>query len=148
LRARDFSSAAEIEIVQVLEEAQNFTRYLIAYPSDGLRVTGMLNRSRGDKPFRVIILAPVTPDQAPDLYQRLSPLPYLDLVQAPVQIHWGSNDEVVPCKWSGDLLAELQATGKQIEYFEYPGQPHSFQGASNQLYLRRIAEFYQQYLGT
>lgn len=289
LREREIASDAEIEIVRVLEEAQNFTRYLIAYPSDGLRITGMLNRPRGDGPFPVIILAhgyypldvyqtgngtrtaadylanrgfltispdfrshagsddapnlfraghvidtlaviplaqklpdakpgkvgiwghsnggaimarvmtisdqvaaaviyapasltiaedyefrvgraaaqagqapgrrsgvidlitiefPVTPDQAPDLYQRLSPLPYLDLVQAPVQIHWGSNDEIVPYKWPGDLLAGLQAAGKQVEYFEYSGQPHSFQGPSNQLYLRRIAEFYQQYVGT
>jgi dipeptidyl aminopeptidase/acylaminoacyl peptidase len=50
-------------------------------------------------------------------------------------------------KWPGDLLDGLKAAGKQVEYFEYPGQPHSFQGAANQLYLRPIAEFFAQQLG-
>jgi dipeptidyl aminopeptidase/acylaminoacyl peptidase len=95
---------------------------------------------------RVEIEFPVKPDQAPELYERLSPLPYLRYVQAPVQIHWGSADETVPYKWPGDLLAGLKAAGKPVEYFEYAGQPHSFQGAANQLYLRRIAEFFTEHL--
>ncbi|HEU5012582.1 MAG TPA: prolyl oligopeptidase family serine peptidase [Roseiflexaceae bacterium] len=288
LRSRSYGQGA-IEIVRVIEETPNFTRYLFAYPSDGLRITGMLNRPHGDGPFPVIILNhgyypldvyqtgngtrlaadylanrgfmtlspdfrshagsddavnyfraghvidtlnliplaqklpsaqagkvgmwghsnggavtakaitisdqiaaaviyspasstiaedyqfrversrgragqpagtrtgvidtiekefPVTPEQAPDLYQRLSPLPYLKYVQAPVQIHWGDADETVPRKWPGDLLAGLQAAGKRVEYFEYPGQPHSFQGAGNQRYLQRIAAFFGQYLQT
>lgn len=287
LRARKYGEG-QIEIVRTLEETANFTRQLIAYRSDGLRITGMLNRPRGDGPFPVVILNhgyyaldvyqtgngsklaadylanrgfltlspdfrshagsddapnlfraghvidtlnliplaqqlpeaqpgkvgmwghsnggaitakaivvsdqiaaaviyspassnitedyqfraersqaragqpagrrtgvidllsiefPVTPEQAPDFYQRLSPLPYLNNVTAPIQIHWGSNDETVPRKWPGDLLAGLQAAGKQVEYFEYPGQPHSFTGAQNQLYLQRIAEFFKQQLG-
>jgi hypothetical protein len=36
---------------------------------------------------RVDVEFPVKPDQAPDLYQRLSPLPYLQYVSAPLQIH-------------------------------------------------------------
>jgi dipeptidyl aminopeptidase/acylaminoacyl peptidase len=95
---------------------------------------------------RVTTEFPVTPEQAPDLYQRLSPLPYLKYVRAPIQIHWGTADQTVPYKWPGDLLDGLKAAGKQVEYFEYPGQPHSFTGASNQLYLQRIADFFSQNL--
>ena len=285
LRARTYGAEGQIEIVRVLEQTASFTRYLFAYPSDGLRITGMLNRPKGDGPFPVVILNhgyypldvyqtgngskqvadylaargfltlapdfrshagsddapnlfraghvidtlnliplaqklpeaqpgkvgmwghsnggaitakaivisdqiaaaviyspassnivedyqfrvgrsraragqplprggistvaiefPVTPEQAPDLYERLSPLPYLDYVQAPVQIHWGTADETVPYKWPGDLLKGLQDADKQVEYFEYAGQPHSFQSAANQLLLRRVAEFFGQYL--
>ena len=285
LRKRVYGIEGQIEIVRVLEQTASFTRYLIVYPSDGLRITGMLNRPKGDGPFPVVILNhgyypldvyqtgngsklaadylaargfltlapdfrshagsddapnmfraghvidtlnliplaqklpeaqagkvgmwghsnggaitakaivisdqiaaaviyspassnivedyqfrvarsraragqplprggiasvaiefPVTPEQAPELYERLSPLPYLDNVQAPVQIHWGTADETVPYKWPGDLLKGLQDAGKPVEYFEYPGQPHSFQGVANQLYLRRIAEFFGQHL--
>jgi uncharacterized protein len=95
---------------------------------------------------RLAVEFPVKPDEAPDLYQRLSPLPYLRYVQAPVQIHWGTADETVPAKWPGDLWTGLEAAGRQVEYFEYAGQPHSFQGEANLLYLRRIAEFYSLHL--
>lgn len=286
LRARSFGGG-QIEIVSTLEQAAGFTRYLIAYPSDGLRITGMLNRPNGDGPFPVVILNhgyypldvyqtgngsklaadylaargfltispdfrshagsddainlfragqaidalnlvplaqllpeaqpgpigmwghsnggavtakaiavsdqiaaaliyapasltiaedyefrvgraaarrgqapgrrtgvldvvtrefPVTPRQAPELYQRLSPLPYASLVSAAVQIHWGTADETVPANWPGDLLSALQAAGKPVEYFEYAGQPHSFTGAANQLYLQRMAEFFALHL--
>ncbi len=286
LRARSYG-AGQIETVQMLEDAGSFTRSLIAYQSDGLRITGMLNRPKGDGPFPVVILNhgyypldvyqtgngsklaadylaargfltispdfrshagsddavnlfraghvidvlnliplaqalpeaqqgpvgmwghsnggaitakaitisdqigaaliyapasssivedyqfrvertaarasqppgrrtgvldlvtvefPVTPEQAPDLYERLSPLPYLGNVTAPVQIHWGTEDEIVPYQWPGALLDGLKAAGKDVEYFEYFGQPHSFQGQGNQLYLERMAAFFAERL--
>ena len=59
LRARQYDSGP-IEIVQTLQVTDVFTRYLVAYPSDGLRVSAMLNlpkgsRSPGEK-FPVIVL--------------------------------------------------------------------------------------------
>jgi len=287
LRGRSYGTSGAIEILSVMEETPKFTRYLFAYPSDGLRITGMLNRPKGKGPFPVVILNhgyypldvyqtgngskvaadylanqgfltlapdfrshagsddapnlfraghvidtlnliplaqklpyaqpgkvgmwghsnggaitaksivisdqiaaaviyspassniaedyqfrverarsrsgqppgrrsgvidrvevefPVAPDEAPDLYERLSPLPYLRYVSAPVQIHWGTADETVPYKWPGDLLDGLKAAGKDVEYFEYAGQPHSFLGEANQLYLRRTAEFFARFL--
>ena len=277
LRSRTYGEG-EIELVATLEETANFTRYLFAYPSDGLQITGMLNRPRGDGPFPLVILNhgyypldvyqtgngsklaadylanrgfltlapdfrshadsddapnqfrtghvidvlnliplaqrlpsaqmgkvgmwghsnggaitakamvitdqiaaaviyapassniqedywfrversrsrgqeidpidwPVAPAEAPDLYQRLSALPYLDYVQAPVQIHYGTADEIVPFKWPDDLRAGLEAAGKDVTQFLYEGQPHSFQGAANQLYLERTAAFFGEYVG-
>jgi pimeloyl-ACP methyl ester carboxylesterase len=55
LRQRSYGEG-EITILEVMEETANFTRYLFAYPSDGLRVTGMLNQPRGEGPFPVVIL--------------------------------------------------------------------------------------------
>ena len=42
LRKRTYGAEGRIEIVRVLEQTANFTRYLFAYPSDGLRITGMM----------------------------------------------------------------------------------------------------------
>lgn len=55
LRDRTYGGGS-IEILAVLEETESFTRYLFVYPSDGLRITGMLNRPRGAGPFPVVIL--------------------------------------------------------------------------------------------
>src|SRR6266487_6907211 len=56
LRNRTYGTEGQIEIVRVMEETRNFTRYLIAYRSDGLRITGMMNRPTGAGPFPVVIL--------------------------------------------------------------------------------------------
>jgi uncharacterized protein len=283
LRSRSYGSG-EIELVRVLEEAESFTRYLIAYPSDGLRITGMLNRPRGDGPFPVVILNhgyypldayqtgngtrlaadylaargfltvspdfrshagsddapnqfraghvidtlnliplaqklpdalpgkvlmwghsnggaitskviavsdqiaaaliyspassnieqdyqfrsgrwrlradqppgrrtgvidrlqiefPVTPEEAPDLYARMSPLNYASYVSARVLIVWGDQDGTVPREWPEDLFNALQTAGKEVEFVVYPGEPHSFTAFGNGQYLPRMVELYQ-----
>lgn len=287
LRSRSYGGG-EIELVRVLEEAGSFTRYLIAYPSDGLRITGMLNRPRGDGPFPVVILNhgyypldvyqtgngsrlaadylaargfltispdfrshagsddapnqfraghvidtlnliplaqklpdaqpgkvlmwghsnggaitskviavsdqiaaaviyspassnieqdyqfragrwrqragqppgrrtgvidrlqiefPVTPEEAPELYARMSPLNYARYVSARVLIVWGDQDETVPREWPEDLFKALQAAGKEVEFVVYPGEPHSFTAVGNGQYLPRMVELYQGALG-
>ena len=57
LHARTYDTGP-IEIVKTLETNAQFTRYLIAYPSDGLRITGMLDVPKSDSSqrFPVIIL--------------------------------------------------------------------------------------------
>jgi dipeptidyl aminopeptidase/acylaminoacyl peptidase len=273
LRSRSYGEGS-IEIVSVMEEAPNFTRYLFAYPSDGLRITGMLNRPRGEGPFPVVILNhgwypldvyqtgdgtqraadyladngfltlspdfrnhaasddapnvfraghvidtlnliplaqqlpeaqpgriamwghsnggaitskaitvsdqiaaaliyspasssivedylfrverasfrgstinrtnwPVLPEEAPDLYERLSPLNYAQYVTAEVLIVWGDQDEIVPRNWPEDLYTSLVAAEKDVEFVVYPGEPHSFTAAGNAQYLPLMVEFYR-----
>lgn len=276
LRSRSYGGG-QIEIVSVMEETPNFTRYLFAYPSDGLRITGMLNQPRGEGPFPVVILNhgwypldvyqtgngtqlaadylanngfltlspdyrnhaasddapnvfraghvidtlnliplveqlptaqpgkiamwghsnggaitakviavsdqiaaaliyapassnivedylfrvertamrgqeinrvnwPVLPEEAPDLYERLSPLNYANYVTTPVQIIWGSNDEIVPRNWPEDLHISLVEAGKSSEFIVYPGQLHSFNAAGNGQYLPAMVDFFRFHL--
>ena len=55
LRARDYPGGP-VEILATLETTGDYTRYHIAYPSDGLRITGIMQVPPGDGPFPVIIL--------------------------------------------------------------------------------------------
>lgn len=55
LDARDYPGGA-VQVLRELESAATFTRYYIAYPSDGLRITGIMQIPPGDGPFPVIIL--------------------------------------------------------------------------------------------
>lgn len=55
LRARDYPGGP-VEILATLETTDAYTRYHIAYPSDGLRVTGIMQVPAGAGPFPVIIL--------------------------------------------------------------------------------------------
>jgi dipeptidyl aminopeptidase/acylaminoacyl peptidase len=78
----------------------------------------------------------------PEDLQRISPIYFLDQISAAVGIHHGDNDGTVPLQWSLELCKELQARRKSVECFTYPGQPHTFQGEGDQLFMQRIIDFF------
>lgn len=55
LRERNFTGG-EISLDVVLGLTNTYTKYLISYPSDGLRITGILQIPQGEGPFPVIIM--------------------------------------------------------------------------------------------
>lgn len=56
LRAREYT-AGRIAIRETLLETDDFTRYLIEYPSDGLTITGVMQIPKaGEPPYPVIVL--------------------------------------------------------------------------------------------
>jgi dipeptidyl aminopeptidase/acylaminoacyl peptidase len=103
------------------------------------RRTGVIDRGS--------IEFPLLPEEAPDLYARMSPLNYADYVTARTLIIWGDQDETVPRKWPEDLYIALRDAGKEVEFVIYPGQPHSFDAAGNAQYLPQMVEFFNQALG-
>jgi dipeptidyl aminopeptidase/acylaminoacyl peptidase len=84
-----------------------------------------------------------TPDEA---LRRISPIFYLDRIQAAVSIHHSDADELVPLEWSLDLCERLQGLGKTVECFTYSGLPHTFRGEGDQLFMQRTAAFFDQHL--
>jgi dipeptidyl aminopeptidase/acylaminoacyl peptidase len=88
---------------------------------------------------------PLTPEEAPDLYVRLSPYYHLDLLQAPVQFHHGTADPVPP-EWSTVPHERLLELGKQSELFLYPGGGHALQGVDKALYLERTVAFFDAFV--
>jgi len=83
-------------------------------------------------------------DDAPpdDALQRISPINYLDRVTAAVSIHHGDQDATVPPAWSDDLCQRLQDLNKPVECYSYPGQPHTFTGDGDRLFIQRVQEFW------
>jgi pimeloyl-ACP methyl ester carboxylesterase len=79
---------------------------------------------------------------SPQFLYWLSPIHYLDRVSAPVQIHSGTADTRTPPEWAAAIYAGLQGAGKEVEYFTYPGQGHTFQGEQWQLFMERVADFF------
>jgi dienelactone hydrolase len=78
----------------------------------------------------------------PFLYQ-LSPIHYLDRVVAPVQIHIGTADTTTPPEWAAALYGALQGAGKEVEYFTYAGQGHTFQAEQWRLFMERATDFFE-----
>jgi dipeptidyl aminopeptidase/acylaminoacyl peptidase len=82
----------------------------------------------------------------PEAFQRISPVYFLDRIQAAVSIHHGDEDGEVPLAWSEDLCARLQALEKPVECFTYEDQPHTFYGEGNDLFIQRMIDFFQRQL--
>lgn len=80
----------------------------------------------------------------PEALQRISPIFHLERISAPVSIHHGDNDGTVPPAWSEELCQKLQALNKPVECFTYPGQPHTFQGEGDQLFMQRVVDFFNR----
>jgi dienelactone hydrolase len=81
-----------------------------------------------------------------DFLKLTSPIHYFSLVTAPVQIHQGTADTSTPPQWAEAIRDALQAAGKEMEYFSYPGQGHALQGESWDLFMQRVTSFFDQAL--
>ncbi|NMB87296.1 MAG: alpha/beta fold hydrolase [Chloroflexi bacterium] len=77
---------------------------------------------------------------------RISPIYYLDRIQAVVSIHHGEADGEVPPQWSQDLCSRLVALNKPVECFTYPGQGHTFSGDEDALFIQRMVDFFDRTL--
>jgi dipeptidyl aminopeptidase/acylaminoacyl peptidase len=77
---------------------------------------------------------------------RASPINFFHFVVVPVQLHVGTDDSMTPPYWSEDIYNGLQATGKEAEYFTYPGEGHALHGESWLLFMRRVSDFFDQHL--
>jgi len=55
LRQRTYGGG-NVEVLELMEEKDSFTRYLIRYPSDGLMIYGFVNIPKGEGPFPIIIV--------------------------------------------------------------------------------------------
>lgn len=81
----------------------------------------------------------------PETLALISPIHYLDQINAPLSIHHSLADDVVPSSWSTelcDLLAELQ---KPHECYFYEAQPHTFIGYSDDLFMERVTFFFKNH---
>ena len=78
--------------------------------------------------------------------KRASPINYFEFVVAPVQIHSGTADTMTPPGWAEDIYHALQAAGKDVDYFTYPGAGHAFEGKNWQVFMQRVGDFFDQHL--
>ena len=80
----------------------------------------------------------------PELWESFSAKNYFANIAAPIMLHQGTDDKDVPVAWSQELSENLKKAGKDITYFEYPGEGHTFYAAQTQV-MQRSLEFFNRY---
>ena len=81
-----------------------------------------------------------------EVLRSLSASTYLDRISAPLSIHHGEDDKVVPLEWSDQLCSDLGTLQKEVYCFFYEGQPHTFQNSGDTLFIQRMIDFFGQKL--
>ncbi len=82
-----------------------------------------------------------------EVYRRISPLTYFPDITAPVIIHVGSRDTTTPPEWSEKIFKSLQTLNKPTEFYTYPGEGHSLNGAAFTSAMDRTLAFFNKALG-
>lgn len=67
---------------------------------------------------------------------------FFDRINAPIQIHQGTDDDYVPQKWSNQLVEELEKLNKDVEYFTYAGSDHNLAPSGWNLAVARNIDFW------
>ena len=96
---------------------------------------------------KVIVERHGEPQDDPEFWQNLSPLNFLERIEAPVLIHHGTADDDVPLEWSERLNEALQNSKKDVTFHVYEGEPHEFAAAWPEV-MRRSLEFFNAHLRT
>jgi dienelactone hydrolase len=89
---------------------------------------------------------PFPPHENPAAYEQVSPINYLDGVNAPVMLHHGTGDVIVDASASVAIADALEAAGKEVTLYLYEGGGHTLMGEYHQLYATRTLEFFQMHL--
>jgi uncharacterized protein len=88
--------------------------------------------------------------QDPELLRQTSSLYHLELISAPVEINYGTDDGKVlsgtPPEWSKKLYMALLGAGRNAALFGYDGQTHSFNGDAWNAFMERSSQFFDQYV--
>jgi dipeptidyl aminopeptidase/acylaminoacyl peptidase len=87
------------------------------------------------------------PDTDSDLFRKLSPIYYLDRIQAPVFFTGGAHDPRCPVTEARAMVEEMREMDKVVEYLEFPDEGHTPRKMTNQIRLyERTLEWLTRYL--
>lgn len=82
-----------------------------------------------------------------DVYDRTSPLTYLDQVKAPLLVLQGENDIRVPAYEAQQVVDRLRKAGKTVDTKFYAEEGHGFLKRENQIdALQRKVDWFDKYL--
>ena len=85
-----------------------------------------------------------------DLLGQISSIDHLDLINAPLQISYGTHDGLTlsgtPPAWSKKLYQSLLNAHKDASLFSYNGEGHSFNGNNWLAFMERSSMFFDQYV--
>ena len=156
-RTRDYHSGYVADVLNLLQLVRKQAGQEGIFKNAELQRLGIWGRSLGGGiALRVVSIVPEI--KAAVLYgavsQRYSNAAAgfavfdLSASQAAFSLHHGEEDETIEPSWTATLNQQLLDLGKEVEYFTYPGQPHTLLNLSQSdaLFISRNVDFFNLHL--
>lgn len=121
----------------------DFSRYAIDDPSYSPTAAATTASQRNGRLIRETY---GPPDTSVPFWQAVSLTAHLDLLEAPVQLHHATNDDVVNIGYAADLAAALEAAGKVYEFHQYESGGHNLNSPAFTTAMQRTIEFFREHL--
>lgn len=89
------------------------------------------------------------PERDADFLDSISPLNFVDRIEAPLMVIHGANDPRVPVQEAEQIVAKLRARGRDVEYLRYEDEGHGLAKAKNRADAwPKVVGFFERYLGS
>jgi dienelactone hydrolase len=108
--------------------------------SGGVPIPSSGRRWRND-----LIMQYGTPEQNPQFWASISSNSYLADLTGPIQLHHDIGDHEVPFEFSETLSKQIQAVGKTVELYSYPGDDHNIANSFG-IAMQRSIQFFDKYV--
>lgn len=87
-----------------------------------------------------------SPQDNPTFWHSIDPRFYVKDILAPIQLHHGLADQLVPSEFSESLKNDLEKEGKTVEYYVYESADHNISSPNFEVAMQRSVNFFNKYL--
>jgi dipeptidyl aminopeptidase/acylaminoacyl peptidase len=83
-----------------------------------------------------------------DFLESISPLNFIDRIQAPLMVIHGANDPRVPVQEAEQIVTTLRARGREVDYLRYEDEGHGLAKAKNRADAwPKVVRFFERHMG-
>jgi dipeptidyl aminopeptidase/acylaminoacyl peptidase len=88
------------------------------------------------------------PEKDADFLQSISPLNFIDRIEAPLMVIHGANDPRVPVEEAEQIVSTLRSRGREVEYLRYEDEGHGLAKAKNRADAwPKVVRFFEKHMG-
>jgi len=88
------------------------------------------------------------PEKDADFLESVSPLNFIERIQAPLMVIHGANDPRVPVEEAEQIVSTLRSRGRDVEYLRYEDEGHGLAKAKNRADAwPKVVRFFEKHMG-
>lgn len=88
------------------------------------------------------------PEKDADFLESISPLNFIDRIEAPLMVIHGANDPRVPVEEAEQIVSTLRSRGRDVDYLRYEDEGHGLAKAKNRADAwPKVVRFFEKHMG-